>query len=200
MYYEKLGLKEAQGAYRRLIDTYPEQADQVKAARSRLVGLEKTLKRPDRGPVFRKIEIASQPQNGVLSPEGDKLAFMSDGAVWFVPLHGKVDSDIAGEPVRLAEVQGLWEDGKMLSWSADGQWIAVYSDIPDFAEGSKVTVIPVKGGAPKVIHLPAQGGHLWGFRLSLSPDGRMLAFQQSNRENPEMKYPGATHAIFITSL
>ncbi|KPK34804.1 MAG: hypothetical protein AMJ65_17905, partial [Phycisphaerae bacterium SG8_4] len=128
---------------------------------------------PSNQPKFTKIRIPTKPQNGVLSPDGSKLAFMSDGAVWVVPLHGKVDPDIAGEPVRLAELPGILEASGMIAWSADGKWIAVYrrSD-----EEVGVCVIPVAGGKPRVVQLPEQGGHLWGKRLSLSPDGRMLAF------------------------
>ncbi|MEA3225215.1 MAG: hypothetical protein U9Q07_04630 [Planctomycetota bacterium] len=124
-------------------------------------------------PSFRKIQIPTKPKNGVLSPDGNKLAFMSDDAVWVLPLHGKVDPDIAGEPVRLAELPGILEASGMIAWSADGKWIAVYrrSD-----EEVGVCVIPVAGGKPRVVQLPEQGGHLWGKRLSLSPDGQMLAF------------------------
>jgi Tol biopolymer transport system component len=126
-------------------------------------------------PNFRKIQIASKPQNGVLSPDGNKLAFMSDDAVWVVPLHGKVDPDIAGEPIRLAELKGIWEASGMMAWSADGKWIAVYGQFTSNQPVS-VRVIPVAGGKPRVVQLPKQGSSLSSYRLSLSPDGRILAF------------------------
>lgn len=72
--YEKLGMKEAQTAYRQVIDKYPKQTDVVAAARERLAGIERSLAELNRHPKFRKIEIATKPQNGVLSPEGDKQA------------------------------------------------------------------------------------------------------------------------------
>ncbi|MGD8499867.1 MAG: tetratricopeptide repeat protein, partial [Phycisphaerales bacterium] len=126
-------------------------------------------------PTFRKINIASKPQNGVLSPDGNKLAFMSDDAVWVVPLHGKVDPDIAGEPVRLAEVPGIWDASNLMAWSADGKWIAVYGQFTSNRPGG-VRVIPVAGGKPRVVQLPKQGSGLLSYRLSLSPDGQILAF------------------------
>jgi Tol biopolymer transport system component len=174
--YEKLGLKQARQAYQRVIEDFPEHRDEVSVARNRLASLKLALAEINRKPTFRKIEIASKPRNGVLSPDGNELAFMSEGAVWVVPLHGKVDPDIAGEPVCLANVPELWEGGEMMAWSADGKWIAVYGGDPDSDEGSGVSVIPVAGGTPRVVQLPEQGGHQWSYRISLSPDGQMLAF------------------------
>ncbi|UCC84478.1 MAG: PD40 domain-containing protein [Gemmatimonadota bacterium] len=172
--YEKLGLQEAQQAYRRVIDEFPEHTDEVAVARDRLAGIERSLAELNRQPSFRKIEIASNPRNGVLSPDGSKLAFISEGAVWVVPLHGRVGPDIAGEPVRLAEVPGVWDTGSLMAWSADGQWIAVNGGSED-EELDAVSVIPAGGGEPRVVHVPDRGGHAWSHRLSLSPDGRKLA-------------------------
>ncbi len=176
--YEKLGRTEAQKAYQRVIEEYPGQRQEVAIAKERIAELSRALKEVAQRPTFRKIKIASKPQNGVLSPDGNKLAFMSDDAVWVVPLHGKVDPYIAGEPVRLAEVPGIWAASNMMAWSADGNWIAVYggSNQPDSDEGSIVSVLPVAGGTPRVVRLPEQGAHLWSYRLSLSPDGQILAF------------------------
>ena len=170
--YEKIGLKDAEGAYLRVIENFPEQTDEVAMARDRLTGIERSLAKLERQPKFRKIEIASKPQNGVLSPDGKKLAFISDGAVWVVPLHGKVDSDIAGEPVRLTDVEGIWDNGSLMAWSADGKWIAVNSSADD---KDTVHVIPVAGGEPRVVQAPNRGGHAWSYRLSLSPDGQKVA-------------------------
>jgi Tol biopolymer transport system component len=170
--YEKLGMKEAQTAYQQVIDKYPKQTDVVAVARERLAGIERSLAELNRQPKFRKIEIATKPQNGVLSPEGNKLAFISEGAVWVVPLHGKVDPDIAGEPVRLAEVPGVWDNGSLMAWSTDGEWIAVNGKADD---EDAVYVIPAAGGKPLMVRMPERGGHAWGRRLSLSPDGQKVA-------------------------
>jgi len=170
--YEKLGMKEAQTAYQQVIDKYPKQTDVVAVARQRLAGIERSLAELNRQPKFRKIEIATKPQNGVLSPEGDKLAFISEGALWMVPLHGRVDPDIAGEPVRVADVPGVWDFYSLMAWSADGKWIAVNGKADD---EDAVYIIPTAGGEPRVVQIPDRGGHAWTHRLSLSPDGQKVA-------------------------
>jgi Tol biopolymer transport system component len=173
--YEKLGLQEAQQAYRLVIDDFPEHTDEVAVARDRLAGIARALAELNRQPTFRKIEIASKPRNGVLSPDGNKLAFISEGAVWVVPLHGRVGPDIAGEPVRLAEVPGVWDTGSLMAWSADGEWIAVNGEA-EADGGTTVHVVPAGGGEPRLVRMPPRRGHAWSHRVSLSPDGRSLAF------------------------
>ncbi len=187
--YEKMGKQEAQKAYQKVVDQYPEQKEEVSVAKERIAEISKSLKGVAQRPIFRKINIASKPQNGVLSPDGNQLAFMSNNAVWVVPLHGKVAPDIAGEPVRLAEVPGIWDESNMMAWSADGNWIAVYGggNQSDSDEGSIVSVLPVAGGIPRVVRLPEQGGHLWSYRLSLSPDGQILAFSARELHKPRKK-------------
>jgi Tol biopolymer transport system component len=171
--YETLGRTEAQRAYRRVIDQYADRRDEVAVARQRLAGLSRALAGQVRRPTFTRIEIASKPQNGVLSPDGQRLVFVSDGGLWVVPLHGRVDPGIAGEPVRLANVPHIWDDYSLMSWSADGNWIAVNSMGEDEVP---VYVVPASGGEPRRIEMPDRGGHAWSMRLSLSPDGRRLAF------------------------
>lgn len=170
--YEKTGLKDAEGAYLRVIKNFPEQTDEVAVARERLAGIERSMAKLERQPKFRKIEIASKPQNGVLSPDGNKLAFISEGALWVVPLHGRVDPDIAGEPVRLADVAGIWDRGSLMAWSADGEWIAINGKADN---ENVVYVIPAAGGEPRIVQMPDRGGHAWSYRLSLSPDGQKVA-------------------------
>ena len=169
--YEKLGLQDARQAYRSVIDDFPGHADEVRMARERLASLTEELAELNRQPTFRKIEIASNPQNGVLSPDGRQLAFVSEGGVWVVPLRGEVDPDIAGEPVLIAEVPGVWNFGNVAAWSADGEWIAVNGPQNE----NSVYLVPVGGGDPRMIRLPARAGP-WSWRLSLSPDGQRLAF------------------------
>jgi Tol biopolymer transport system component len=193
--YEKLGWQEAQQAYRRVIADFPEHADEVAVARDRLASLERALAELNRQPSFRRIEIASKPQSGVLSPDGNKLAFISDGGVWVVPLHGKVDPDIAGEPVRIAEVPGAWDDGSLMAWSADGEWIAVNSMGDDEVP---VYVIPATGGEPREVEMPDRGGHPWSYRLSLYPDGQKLAF--SALELGTHQEAQESHARYIYSM
>jgi len=182
--YEKLGLTEAQRAYQRVIDGYPERQDEVAVARERLAQLTQALAELASTPSFRRIEIASKPQNGVLSPDGSELAFTSDGGVWVVPLHGDVDPDIAGEPVRIAEVPGVWNLLNLMSWSADGNWIAVNSGSEPW-EDTAVHVIPAGGGEARVVRVPPRGQGPSAYRVALSPDGQRVAFSALDPEVPQ---------------
>jgi Tol biopolymer transport system component len=192
--YEKLGFTEAQQAYRRVIADYPDHTDEVTVARERLNSLERELAELNRKPTFRKIEIASEPQNGVLSPDGTRLAFTSDDAVWVVPLQGNVGANIAGEPVRIADIPGAWNFGNTLAWSGDGEWIAVNGgeDGEDAAY-----IVSASGGEPRMIELPKRDG-AYGYRLSLSPGGDNLAFTalvpDADEENADY-FAGLIHVI-----
>jgi hypothetical protein len=52
-------------------------------------------------PNFTKIKMTGNPENGMLSPDGKKNAIISDGDVWIVPVSGRVNPYITGEPKRL---------------------------------------------------------------------------------------------------
>jgi len=192
--YEKLGLKEAQKAYQKVVDNYPNQQQEVAIAReklSKLVKLAEALDKMPRKPTFRKIRIPANPGNGMLSPDGKKLAFASEGSLWVVPIRGKVDPDIAGAPIKLTEQIGVNNLGNILSWSADGKWIA-FNALEN--EKMEIYIIPSSGGEPKkvLINTDRMG---WGsdFRLSLSPDGKVVAF--SLREEEEQN-KGKKNNIF----
>ncbi|MGD2071840.1 MAG: tetratricopeptide repeat protein, partial [Gemmatimonadota bacterium] len=172
--YEKLGQQEARQAFRKVIEDFPEHAAEVALARDRLAEIDRALAERNHQPVFRKVEIPSRPQNGVLSPSGDSLAFVSQGSLWVVPLSSGVGAHVPGEPLVLAEDIGAWDVSNLLSWSADGMWIAVNSETPD-PEGS-IHVVPVEGGQSRLVRRPPSGGHAYSYRLGLSPDGGTVAF------------------------
>lgn len=182
--YEKLGQQEAQQAYRQVIADFPEHTEEVAVARERLAELEEASREgPPSGPRFRKVEIPSRPPNGVLSPSGDSLAFVSLGSLWVVPLHSDVGADIPGEPVILAEDIGAWDSVNQLSWSADGNWIAVNAEDPEDPDVSqegmtshRAFVVPVEGGEPRILNMPERGSVAYNYSLSLSPKGRELAY------------------------
>jgi Tol biopolymer transport system component len=195
--YEKLGLTGAREAYRNVIDDFPDQRDEVAVAQQRLASLAQELAELRRGPTFTKIEIASKPQNGVLSPDGTKLAFVSDGGVWTVPLEGNVGPNIAGEPVRIADVPDAWDNGSLHSWSADGEWIAVNSWGGDEVS---VYIIPATGGEPRAVSMPVHGGGVaWNLRLGLSPDGQRMAFSAVEPGSPEPLQPYQRYTYVIST-
>jgi Tol biopolymer transport system component len=194
--YEMLGLNEAQRAYQRVIDDYAEYRDEVSVARRRLASLAEELAELARRPTFRKIEIASKPQNGVLSPDGSKLAFTSEGSVWVVPIQGNVGPDIAGEPIQLTEPVGARTMGNLgLSWSADGEWIAFNAEQD---EEPVIHVVPAAGGEQKKIpgnHF--RGAYAMSYRISLSPDGNTLAFAY---DDPEVEAEDSPYSQVFLSI
>jgi Tol biopolymer transport system component len=193
--YEKLGNQEAQKAYERLIADYPGQKDEVALAKERLAELMKIAASASRKPTFRKIQTPfSIPfwSGALLSPDGKTLAFGSGNAIWTVPIPGNVDPDLAGEPKELPGATDVLGDG--LSWSGDGRWIAFSRAYTrnlreggtriDFRpEGAHIDVIPSSGGEPKRIPIPqwvATKGDTQR-RLSLSPDGKTVAFDSGGQ-------------------
>lgn len=184
--YEKLGLKEAKKAYQKVLDSYPEQKQEITLAKERLNRLLALQEVPTK-PSFRKIRTPfniPQWSGSRLSPDGKILAFGSGKAVWTVPIPGRVDPDLAGEPKELPGANNVLGDG--LSWSGNGHWIAFSRSyvrgggtrINFNPEGAYIDVIPSSGGNPKRIPVPqwvATKGDTKR-RLSLSNDGKMVAF------------------------
>ncbi|MBT6767077.1 MAG: hypothetical protein HOA90_21290, partial [Prolixibacteraceae bacterium] len=85
---------------------------------------------------------------------------------------------IAGEPIQLAKIPGGWDNGTLMSWSADGKWIAVNAiDTEESGvENEIVYIIPVDGAKPRLVEMIPRGDYAFNRRLSLSHDGDMLTF------------------------
>ncbi len=192
--FEKLGLQEARIAYQTVIDKYPRQQEEVKAAKEKISQLAGAAGKAVYTPRFRKIQTPFKIpfwSGSRLSPDGKSLAFGSGTAIWTVPIPGKADPNLAGEPRVLPGAADVLGDG--LAWSGDGRWIAFSrsyiragtstSRIDFKPEGAYIDVIPSSGGKPKRIPIPqwiaAKGDT--SRRLSLSPDGRTVAFDSGNQ-------------------
>jgi len=171
--YEKLGQGQARKTYQQLVADYPEQQQEVSAARQRLAALPREAQAAAPGPTFRRIQIPGKPTRragAMLSPDGTRFAFVAEGGIWTVPLTGKVHPDIAGEPTRLTPDMGAWDNGNMsFSWSFDGQWIA-FRGRPD----DTVYLVPSTGGELKRVE--GTGPSSQGVRPSVSPGGETVAF------------------------
>lgn len=184
MCYEKMGTLEAVKAYQRLVNSFPSQKDEVAIARERLSRLvavtesvpEKLSVAPP-VPEFTKIKMPASPGNGMLSPDGKKLAFILDGAVWTAPVSGGVDPYIAGEPTRLTGNIGAWDMSNSFCWSGNGKWIAFNVRSGSDNNETSIYVVPSGGGEATKVEVPSHScGWPEEHRLSLSPDGLTLAY------------------------
>lgn len=181
MCYEKLGNQEAAKAYQRLVNSFPSQKNEVAIARerlSRLILLNETVTEISPKSSFTKIKMPGNPGNGILSPDGKKIAFISEGDLWVVPVSGGVNPNITGEPKRLTRNSGAWDNMiNSFCWSGNGKWIAFNAELGETTSSTSIYVIPSEGGNIQKVQVPE---HYCGwpgeFRLSLSPDGKTLAY------------------------
>jgi Tol biopolymer transport system component len=192
--YEKLGNQEAQKAYQRLIEDYPGQKEEVVLAKERLAGLTARLEEAPPRPTFRKIRIPTKLSGDIrLSPDGQKISIASpsDRKLWIMPLSGKLGPDFPGQPVELS-TENVRVEWSAHIWSGDGKWIAFNEDIPPEEikkrekKGSQgIYVVSSKGGKPKKVHENYRDARVINYRISLSPDGKILAFSSVDLERNE---------------
>ena len=185
--YEKLGQKEALRAYRKLISEYSEQLREVEAARERLAGLINvgTIEKPS----FRRIRVPTKLPfrgSGMLSPDGQKLAFISEGSLWVVPVHGKSDPDIAGTPVQITEQMHAWDIANVsIAWSTDGKWIGFRVAVPkeDQNADEELYIVPAEGGVPKRLPITWKDWAMDVFtlRYALSAEAKTMYFAEGTR-------------------
>ena len=180
---EKMGKQKATEYFTRLVNTYPDQIEIVALAKERLNQLLASVDVP-RKPSFRKIQIPSSISwNAATSPDGQELLLVYDEKLWIMPLSGNLGSDIAGKPVQLStnSVKVIWAG---LSWSSDGKTIAFnednpkyLKDIPEFEKRNQnIYILSAKGGNPEKVLENYCGPRAVNYRMSLSPDGRTLAY------------------------
>jgi len=178
--YEKLGLKEAQKAYRKVLDNYPEQKQEITMAKERLNRLLALQDVPSK-PTFRKIRIPTKLSwNMALSPDGQRLLLVSDKKLWTMPLTGNLGTDFPGKPVQL-NTDSIEVEWTGQSWSRDGRWIAFNERPLDDTllqkEGHQsIYVIPADGGDPKKVITNYRSARTVNYKISLSPHGKTLVF------------------------
>lgn len=179
--YEKLGKQEAQKAYQRLIDEYPGQKREVALAKERLARLTEAIEKVPHKPTFRKLRVPTKLSWVMqLSPDGEKVIFASDKKLWMMPLSGKLGSEFPGAPsiVNTDDVEVDWSG---LAWSGDGKWI-VFNEWTKLEkrkekEGNQgMYIVSAEGGKPKKVYENYRDARIVNYKMSLSPDGKILAF------------------------
>jgi Tol biopolymer transport system component len=175
MCYEKLGLHDAQAAYQKVINGYPQQHQEVALARERMARLVAALKEDTSKPTFRKIHFPNKiTWDAQLSPDGKSIALVNNGQLWIVPTSSKLGPGYPGTPRQL-DTQGIKIDWPGLTWSADGRWIAFNGE--EVEKGyQRIYIVSADGGKPRQAHENNRDARVVNYRMSLSPHGQALAF------------------------
>lgn len=170
--YEKLGLKEAQKAYQKVVENYPEQTEAVKIAKEKLSILRQAKDRVEKSTTehnFTKIYESKERIYGFISPDGKKLALVGvEGDIWLREIS-------SGKEMRLTQSPSFkyW-----CFWSPDSKTIA-YLDVLN-----GLYFVPAKGGEPKTLirsdsNFIKEGNYAWPTGWTF--DSQMILCQVSKR-------------------
>jgi len=176
--YEKLGLKEAQKAYQKVVDSYPEQAEAVKLANEKLSLLlraEAVIREEDKEFNIRKVWAGPHVDfHGAPSPDGRFLSYVD----WEAGDSGNNDLAIyelaTGKKRRLTDNASWYESDEYkfaLSsvWSPDGKQIAYQWSLK---VGHELCVIGLDGSKPRILY--SAEGNEWLSPYDWTPDGRQI--------------------------
>jgi len=151
-------------------------------------------------PKFTKIRIPNEISwDAQLSPDGKNIAFVLEGKLWIMPRSGKLGPDYPGTPRQL-DTGSIEVYPAGFAWSHDGRWIAFTEN--DYLYGlqhqgnQRMYVISVEGGKPKEV---CESDHNFNSRLayglSLSPNGKTLAFLASSVDANEVQFHTYTISV-----
>ncbi len=172
--YEKLGRKEAQIAYQRVIDNYPQQIDTVKLAKEKLSNLIKAKSITEKGDNEFNIEVVwSKPKwdiEGAPSPDGRYLSFVD----WDT-------GDLAYREMATGNTHRLTDKGReegsqecayKSCWSPDSKQIA-YCWENDQEEHVDLRLIGIDSKEPRILY--RVGYHdAWVEPCDWTPDGKYI--------------------------
>jgi len=137
----KLGNKEAQSAFQKVIDDYSDQAETVKQAREQLSVLMLAQAPTEKGSKEYKVtKIHTDKRNGRLSPDGTSLAFIDSKCLL------SLRNIASGKEVCLVPTPFSQDDEILdLLWSPDSKQIA-YLTLFD-----RIAIVSADGGQPRMI-------------------------------------------------
>ena len=171
--YEKLGGREAEKAFQKVIDNYPDQAEMVRQAKDRiaLLGGSRTVAGPDETS-FKLRQVWAGPgvdTCGAVSPDGRYLSFIDWGT-----------GDLAirelatGANRRLTD-KGSWAQSPEFAlfsrWSADGQYIVYQWYTKD--ETYELRIVDIKNSRSRTL-LQSQGKNVYVHPFDWSPNGKSV--------------------------
>jgi hypothetical protein len=166
--YEKLGVKEAQKAYQKVVSSYPEQTEAVKLANEKLSLLlraEATAGNEDKELSIRRVkELSGMGILGTVSPDGRYLLYAEDGDL-DVTIY-----EIGTENKRLLIKGDIESDAYDSRWSPDGKLVA-YTWYHDNGQ-IDLRIIGLDGTEPRVLYSDARVS--WLDLEGWSPDGKSI--------------------------
>jgi Tol biopolymer transport system component len=180
--YEKLGLREAQKAYQKVVDGYPEQTEPVKVAHERLSLLlraEALIRKEDKKFNIRKIWAGSGVDvEGAPSPDGRYLSYVDwdtgDLAVY----------EIATGKKRRLTNKGSWDESNEFAlfsrWSPDGTQIVYDWYKGDYVVQVELRIVGLDGSRPRTLFSNEEV--VWAQTYDWSPDGRHILACFSKKE------------------
>ena len=178
--HQKLGSKAAQGAFQRVIDNYPGQAEAVRLAQERLsllVKAQAVVERKDNELGIRQIRIRPNLDiGGAPSPDGRYLS----GVDW--ETGDLAVLDLATGAHRRLTNKGAWDKSREFAefsiWSPDSKLLA-YSWYTDPDDRAEVRIIRIDGGSPRIL---CSEQDWYDTPVSWSPDGtRIAVFRRSKK-------------------
>jgi tricorn protease-like protein len=184
--YEKLGKREAQKAYQRLIQEYGDQPEAVAQARIRLSNLSATDDKAASAKSARQVWASAQDTHGRVSPDGRYLSYVN----W-------TKGDLAVRDLETGENRDLTDEGtyegepsQMAAeslWSPDGRQIA-YA----WHKGRpfELRIVGIDGSKPRVLCAAGPGKGNAPFPLDWSQDGKHIL--------AELTQDGEHHIVLVS--
>jgi len=186
MCYEKLGQEQsnqAQQAFQKVVENYPDQTDAVKVAKDKLSVLQRAQTVVEKGGkefAIRKVWTGPEADSrGEISPDGKFLAYTD----WTTGDLAILDIT-TGEKRHLTD-KGPWtksnEYALLLTWSPDSKQIAYnWWDEPNYVD---MRVVALDGSKPRTIHKVKNPDSIVALVNRWSPDGKYILTQfWENRE------------------
>jgi Tol biopolymer transport system component len=108
-----------------------------------------------------------------ISPDGQKIAYYADGAIWIIPISPETGRP-AGTPKRILEYPARFRGG--VSWSPDSKKIALERGKDE--EGGDIWTLSIEDGALKQL----TDDPIWEGRPLWSGDGKTIAYNRGGAE------------------
>jgi len=164
--YEKMGWEEAEKAFQKVVDNYPDQKEAVKLAREKLSILDRAraiLEKDNGGFNLKLINNSPDVDPRSVSPDGRYISFTN----WNGGLLG-VYEVASGEKRYLDEKRSLMVLGSC--WSPDGKWIA-YDAMDTTYTYWDLRIIGPEGSEPRVLY---KDKDFLIYPVGWSPDGQYV--------------------------